>query len=99
MSPVAAKPRSIEGNLMRRVSTDQVAVGMIDPVRWPDVAVAVGPSGRAAIARVLFTRAVARLPLRVQFPDGHAIGPGGPGSPVMELRRPEAFFRRLGAGG
>jgi len=72
---------------------------MIDSARWPDVAAAAGPRGRAAVARVLFTRAAARLPLRVRFPDGHLLGAGPADSPVMNLRRPQEFFRRLGAGG
>ena len=89
---------------MTRVSTDQVvsgqiASGMIDHTTWPDIAVASGPPARAAIARVLFTRAAARLPLRVRFPDGRLLGAGSLDSPVMNLRRPEEFFRRLGAGG
>jgi cyclopropane-fatty-acyl-phospholipid synthase len=68
----------------------------IDVSRWPDVAVAAGSPVRAAVARVLFTAACDRLPLRVQLPDGRAYGVGGP---VMELHRPEDLFRRLGASG
>ncbi len=71
----------------------------INPVRWPDVAVAAGSPGRAAAARALFTTAVARLPLRVRFPDGRLAGHGGPDAPVMVLHRPREFFRRLGASG
>jgi cyclopropane-fatty-acyl-phospholipid synthase len=77
----------------------QTRAGGIDPVLWPDVAVVSGSKGRAAIARLLFMRAAGRLPLRVRFPNGEVVGNGGPGSPVMELRRPQAFFRRLGARG
>jgi cyclopropane-fatty-acyl-phospholipid synthase len=71
----------------------------IDPDRWPDVAVAAGSPVRAAVARALFTTAVARLPLRVRLPDGRVAGQGGPDSPVMLLHRPREFFRRLGASG
>jgi cyclopropane-fatty-acyl-phospholipid synthase len=76
----------------------------VDPARWPDVAVAAGSPGRAAVARVLFGCAVVRLPLRVRLPDDSADsrglhGAGGPAAPVMILHRPEAFFRRLGASG
>jgi cyclopropane-fatty-acyl-phospholipid synthase len=74
---------------------------------------AAGSLVRAAVARALFTSAVARLPLRVRLPDGQVFGAGGPGvsaggpdapagaldAPVMELRRPQDFFRRLGASG
>ena len=71
----------------------------IDADRWPDVATAPGRSARAAIARGLFTTGVARLPLRVRFPDERMIGAGGPDAPVMILHRPRDFFRRLGASG
>ena len=54
---------------------------------------------RAAVARVLFTRAVAALPLRVRFPDGRLLGAGPPDAPVMVLHRPREFFRRFGASG
>ena len=43
----------------------------IDPGRWPDVAVAAGSPVRAAVARALFTTAVARLPLRITFLTAH----------------------------
>ena len=54
---------------------------------------------RAAVARALFTTAVARLPLRVRLPDGRLFGAGAPAAPVMLLHRPPEFFRRLGASG
>jgi cyclopropane-fatty-acyl-phospholipid synthase len=71
----------------------------VDAERWPDVAVAAGSPVRAAVARALFTRAVAALPLRVRFPDGRLLGAGPPAAPVMVLHRPGEFFRRLGASG
>jgi cyclopropane-fatty-acyl-phospholipid synthase len=74
----------------------------VDADRWPDVAVADGSPVRAAVARVLFTRAVAALPLRVRFPDGRLLGagaPDAPDAPVMVLHRPREFFRRFGASG
>jgi len=54
---------------------------------------------RASIARVLFTTGVAKLPLRVRFPDGRLIGAGTTQDPVMILHRPREFFRRVGASG
>jgi cyclopropane-fatty-acyl-phospholipid synthase len=81
------------------VSTQHAAHQTIDAERWPDVATAPGPSARAAIARGLFTTGVAKLPLRVRFPDERTIGAGGPTAPVMILHRPRDFFRRLGASG
>jgi len=71
----------------------------VDPDRWPDVATAAGPPVRAAVASALFGAAVIRLPLRVRLPDGSLHGAGGPGTPVMDIRRPREFFRRLGASG
>jgi cyclopropane-fatty-acyl-phospholipid synthase len=67
--------------------------------RWPDVAVAAGSPARAAVARALFTTAVARLPLRVKLPDGRLLGAGAPSAPVMILHRPREFFRRFGDSG
>jgi cyclopropane-fatty-acyl-phospholipid synthase len=84
-------------------STRQVPRCAVDAERWPDVAVADGSAVRAAVARVLFTRAVAALPLRVRFPDGRLLGAAGdeqsPDAPVMVLHRPREFFRRFGASG
>jgi len=71
----------------------------LDADRWPDVAVAAGSPARAAVARSLFTTAVARLPLRVRLPDGRLFGAGAPAAPVMLLHRPREFFRRFGASG
>ena len=80
-------------------STSTYPPGTVNPDRWPDVAVAAGSPGRAAVARVLFGAAVVRLPLRVHLPGGSLHGAGGPGTPVMRIRRPREFFRRLGASG
>ena len=73
--------------------------GTVDPDRWPDVAVAAGSPGRAAVASAVFGAAVVRLPLRVRVPDGSLRGAGGPGTPVMRIHRPREFFRRIGASG
>jgi cyclopropane-fatty-acyl-phospholipid synthase len=79
-------------------STTQHAAPL-DADRWPDVAVAAGSPVRAAVARALFSTALARLPLRVRLPDGRLSGAGGPATPVMVLHRPREFFRRFGASG
>ncbi len=84
---------------MTSTSTQHAAPRLIDADRWPDVATAAGPSLRAAIARTLFTSGVAKLPLRVRFPDGRMIGAGAPAAPLMVLHRPPEFFRRVGASG
>jgi cyclopropane-fatty-acyl-phospholipid synthase len=80
-------------------STRQLPSTAVDAERWPDVAVAEGSPVRAAVARALFTRAVAALPVRVRFPDGRVLGAGSPAAPVMVMHRPRAFFRRFGASG
>jgi cyclopropane-fatty-acyl-phospholipid synthase len=71
----------------------------IDAGRWPDVATIPDDRVRAAIAKRLFTGVVRRLALQVTLPDGAVLGGGRAGDPVMRLVRPDAFYRRLGAGG
>ena len=68
----------------------------IDATRWPDVAAVPHAGLRATIAAALFRRIAARLPIRVAFPDGTTTGTDGP---VMLIRRPKAFYARLGADG
>jgi cyclopropane-fatty-acyl-phospholipid synthase len=83
-------------------STQQAPRRAAGPGRWPGLAAAEGSTARAAVARALFTRAVAALPITVRFPDGRLLGAGSPqdaGSPVMILHRPGEFFRRFGASG
>jgi cyclopropane-fatty-acyl-phospholipid synthase len=80
--------------------------GLVDGARWPGLADPGASALRAAVARVLFTAAAGRLPLRIRLPDGRVLGtpfPGvvAPGTivPEMVIRRPGALFRRLGASG
>ena len=84
---------------MTSTSTQHAAPWTIDADRWPDVAVAAGSPVRTAVARALFSTAVARLPLRVRQPDGRVFGAEAPAAPVMVLHRPREFFRRFGASG
>jgi cyclopropane-fatty-acyl-phospholipid synthase len=63
---------------------------------WPAIAIAPRAPFSATVARVIFERAVQRVPVRVTYPDGRVIGGGGPDAPVFELVRPAAFFARLG---
>jgi cyclopropane-fatty-acyl-phospholipid synthase len=81
------------------ISTQHAPHRAVDAGRWPDVAVAEGSPVRAAVARALFGRMVAGLPIRVRFPDGRLLGAGPPDAPVMLLHRPRDFFRRFGASG
>jgi cyclopropane-fatty-acyl-phospholipid synthase len=63
-------------------------------------AVARGAVGlaRAAVARAFLSWAAARVPIRIQAPDGRQSGTGGPRSPVLVIRDQDAFYRRLGSG-
>jgi cyclopropane-fatty-acyl-phospholipid synthase len=75
------------------------AGGRIDPDRWPDIALVPHRPVRAAIAKQLFRRAVARLPLRVAEGQQAWYGGGTGADPVMRLVRPATFFQRLGDSG
>jgi cyclopropane-fatty-acyl-phospholipid synthase len=70
----------------------------IDAARWPDIAVVPHRPARAAVARQIFRRAAARIPLQLDE-GGRAYGGGRPGDPTMRLVRPGAFFHRLGDSG
>jgi cyclopropane-fatty-acyl-phospholipid synthase len=90
-TPPAAAPE-----LVRR-STKHVVPKPNEGV-WPGLATPPNSPARARIAESLFRRAVRSLPVRIVFPGGERIGAGGPGSPVMRIVRPAAFFNRVGAG-
>ncbi|GAB2534727.1 class I SAM-dependent methyltransferase [Nocardia heshunensis] len=75
---------------------DTVGTGLIPPV----------PSGvRSRLlangCALLFRRAVARLAVRVEYPDGTVLGVGACTEPLprMILRDPDAFFARVGTQG
>ncbi|MFX4292363.1 class I SAM-dependent methyltransferase [Streptomyces bohaiensis] len=69
----------------------------VDATRWPGVA-QVPPCSRVhrAVARRILEAALRRLPLHTRFPDGRRLGTGGP---VLEIRDPDAFLRRVGTSG
>ena len=75
----------------------------VDAERWPDVAAVPRSYGRAWVARVLVARLVKRVAIQVQLPDGSRLATGRrprvEGEPVLILHRPEAFYRRVAAGG
>jgi cyclopropane-fatty-acyl-phospholipid synthase len=72
---------------------------VVDAARWPDVAAVPRSTSRAAIARALFARACADLPVRVLPAAGRALGAGGPAAPLMVLHRPADFYHRVGSSG
>ncbi|WP_159942346.1 MULTISPECIES: cyclopropane-fatty-acyl-phospholipid synthase family protein [unclassified Nocardiopsis] len=69
----------------------------LDPRRWPDVARVPAARLRAPFARALTRRAAARTGIRVH--TGLSTPAEEVPDPVLWLRDPEAFHRRLGAGG
>ncbi len=67
-----------------------------NPTR-PDLgAVPVRPT-RGWLAKALVRRLVDRLPIRLRTPDGTVVGAGDGTSPLLEVRDPDAFWRRLEA--
>jgi cyclopropane-fatty-acyl-phospholipid synthase len=64
--------------------------------RWPVRATSPRAPMRATVARLIFERAVAAVPVRVTYPDGRVLGAGSPASPEFAVVRPAAFFARLG---
>jgi cyclopropane-fatty-acyl-phospholipid synthase len=80
------------------VSTDIAETGSkaIDSARWRDVAQVPRSGLGAVIADQLMRRAVARLPVRLVYPDGTVVGAADPTLPTMVIHRPAAFARRLG---
>lgn len=69
----------------------------IDPERWPGVVTPPRAAPfRAAVAERVVRHALERLPLRVRLAGREDLGLGGP---LMEIREPDLFFRRIGASG
>jgi cyclopropane-fatty-acyl-phospholipid synthase len=65
--------------------------------RWPELAQPKRAMVFAALARSVFRRAVDRAGVLVKLPDGSCFG--SVSGPLLEIRRPEAFFSRLGRDG
>jgi cyclopropane-fatty-acyl-phospholipid synthase len=65
-------------------------------VSWPGLATRSMVPIRATVARLIFERALAPLPVRVTYPDGRVLGSGSPASPELQVVRPAAFYARLG---
>ena len=94
---------------MTTLSPDQRNLGggfsapRLDTSRWPDLTRAPSALKRtvhARVARRLFEQAARRLDVRVELPDGTAIGRAAhvPNAPVMVLHRPERFGESYMAG-
>ncbi len=89
---------------MTTLSSPHAGIGpTFDASRWPDLArmpSALTRTVHARVAKRLFLQVAARLDVRIEMPDGTAIGRAAdvPGAPVMVLHRPDRFIERLGAG-
>ena len=105
--PAPTHPLPTGGCAVTTLSPDQRNLGgfsapRLDTSRWPDLTRAPSALKRtvhARVARRLFEQAARRLDVRVELPDGTAIGRAAhvPNAPVMVLHRPERFLERLGA--
>ncbi|MDT0300920.1 cyclopropane-fatty-acyl-phospholipid synthase family protein [Streptomonospora wellingtoniae] len=71
----------------------------IDPRRWPDVVRVPRAPLRGRAARALAAYAFAHSPIRVATPGGPVPAAGGPDAPLLELHRPDHFYRRLATAG
>jgi len=49
-----------------------------------------------AVAKRFAGSILSKIGVRVEFPDGTVMGGGGPSAPVVEVLRPDDFFRRVG---
>lgn len=52
---------------------------------------------RGAVAKRIVHATVSGMDVRLRYPDGTEVGGGGPDSPVLEVVRPGAMYRRLEA--
>ncbi|MCU1700497.1 MAG: Cyclopropane-fatty-acyl-phospholipid synthase [Mycobacterium sp.] len=84
------------------INTTGNASSTTDSDRWPTVTrVPRGTISAAAgeLAHAFLRRAAARLPIRLQYPDGSVIGAADPTLPTMVMHRPDALARRVGCYG
>lgn len=64
---------------------------------WPGVARTPRTPVKARIAKPIIKAAARRVPVQLTFPDGVRWGAGDSDSPQMHVKRPRAFFARLGS--
>jgi cyclopropane-fatty-acyl-phospholipid synthase len=64
--------------------------------RWPGVAHTPRTPLKARVAKMIIKPAAQRVPVRLTFPDGAVWGAGSAQDPEMAIKRPKAFFARLG---
>ena len=68
----------------------------VQAARWPGIARQPRTPFKARIAKMILKPAAQRVPVRLSFPDGTVWGAGGPHAPEMAVKRPAAFFGRIG---
>ncbi|MGH3458315.1 class I SAM-dependent methyltransferase [Aeromicrobium sp.] len=64
--------------------------------RWPGVAHTPRTPLKARVAKMILKPAAQQVPVRLTFPNGTVWGAGGPHAPEMAIKRPQAFFARIG---
>ena len=64
--------------------------------RWPGVAYTPRTPFKARVAKMILKPAAQRVPVRLTFPDGTVWGAGDKNAPEMAIKRPQAFFARIG---
>lgn len=99
-SPASPEPQVVAAASTSAASAAPPAASVasaVDARRWPDVARLPRASWlRTAVAERVVRHALARLALRVRLGEGETLGLGGP---LMVVRDPHAFFRRIGDSG
>ena len=64
--------------------------------RWPGVSGTPRTPLKSRVAKMIVRPATQRIPVRLTFPDGTVWGAGDEHAPEMAIKRPKAFFARLG---
>lgn len=96
-SPTSPEPPAAATASAAGADAVTASTSAVDARRWPDVARPPRASWpRTAVAERIVRRALARLALRVRLGEDETLGLGGP---LMVVRDPHAFFRRIGATG
>lgn len=70
---------------------------LVDYQRWPDLRPPADAPRRARVARALMRRVADQTGIRVDLPGDESFG--RPWGPVLRIRRPEAFWARVGRDG
>ena len=93
--------RSEDEELAGRHASPAVAPPAPKPGQGRQITVPPAPRApiQAMAAKVMALRAARRLPFSITVPGGESTGNADSEGPELRLRRPDTFYRRLGAGG